>query len=82
MNIENAIIKGILILRKNNIKNPKLDTEILMSSVIKKDRKFVILNSREKIKKKLFDDFINLINQRAKGKPIAYLIKKKKFLER
>tara|TARA_B100000900_G_scaffold169459_1_gene143981 strand:+ start:1897 stop:2745 length:849 start_codon:yes stop_codon:yes gene_type:complete len=79
MNIENAMNQAILILKKKNIRNPRLDTEILMSSAIKKDRKFVILNSGEEIKKIFFDSFKHLINQRAKGKPIAYLIKKKSF---
>ena len=79
MNLDNAISQATLVLKKKNIRNPKLDTEILMSTTIKKDRKFVILNSREKIEKKLFDNFKLLVNQRAKGKPVAYLIKKKSF---
>ena len=79
MNIDNAISQATLILKKKNIRNPKLDTEILMSSVIGKDRKFVILNSKKKIEKLFFDNFKHLIDLRAKGKPIAYIIKKKSF---
>ena len=79
MNIDNAISQATLILKKNNIRNPKLDTEILMSSVIGKDRKFVILNSKKKIEKLFFDNFKRLIDLRAEGKPIAYIIKKKSF---
>ena len=48
MNIKKAIDDACLILKKNNIKNPKLDTEILMSEVFQKDRKFIILNSKKK----------------------------------
>ena len=36
--------KGKCVLEKNFIKNSKLDSEILMSKVFNKDRKFVILN--------------------------------------
>lgn len=79
MNIKKAIDDACLILKKNNIKNPKLDTEILMSEVFQKDRKFIILNSKKKIKKELFDNYLNLIKQRSFGKPIAYLTKKKDF---
>ena len=82
MNIDNAISQATVVLKKKNIRNPKLDTEILMSSVIGKDRKFVILNSKKKIEKLFFDNFKHLIDLRAEGKPIAYIIKKKKFLER
>ena len=79
MNIENAIKEAIKLLKKNNIKSPKLDSEILMSKVIQKDRLFTILNSNKKLEKKSFDLFKNLINQRSIGKPIAYLIGKKDF---
>ena len=79
MNIENAINEASKLLKKNNIKSPKLDSEILMSKVIQKDRLFTILNSNKKLEKKSFDLFKNLINQRSIGKPIAYLIGKKDF---
>lgn len=79
MNIGNAINEASRILEKNKIKSAKLDSEILMSEVIKKDRKFIILNSEQKIEKNSFDDFKNLINKRSNGKPIAYIIGKKNF---
>ena len=52
MNIENAIKSATKILSKNKIKFPKLDSEILMSEAINQDRKFVILNLDQKLKKK------------------------------
>ncbi len=79
MNIGNAINEANKILKKNNIKSPKLDSEILMSKVIQKDRKFVILNLTKEMNKNTLCDFKELINKRSKGKPIAYLIKKKDF---
>ena len=41
MNIENAITRATLELVKKNIKSPKLDSEILMAKVLKRDRKFI-----------------------------------------
>ena len=35
-------------IKKNNIKTAMLDSELLIANVIKKDREFVILNSRLK----------------------------------
>jgi release factor glutamine methyltransferase len=49
MNINEAIKRGKFILEKNLIKNSQLDSEILMSKVINKDRKFVILNSKNEL---------------------------------
>ena len=79
MNIENEINKAFILLKKNNIQSAKLDSEILMSSVLKKNRKFIILNSSQNLKKKSISIFRDLINKRSKGKPIAYLTGKKEF---
>ncbi len=79
MNIFFAINDSTKLLRENNIKNPKLDSEILMSKVINKDRKYILLNQNEKINEGVLSKFKNLIKQRRKGKPIAYLTGKKDF---
>ena len=79
MNLEKAINYGTKILRKNFIKSAKLDSEILMSKALDKDREFIIINQNKNINKNLFDYFQNLINQRSKGEPIAYLVGKKDF---
>ena len=47
MNIENILNEGTSILKKNNIPNPQLDSEILLSNLIKKDKKHIILNPKE-----------------------------------
>ncbi len=79
MNIQNAVEKGFNILKNHNIKSSVLDSEILLSKAIQKDRKFIILNPKVEldIQSNLYFDF--LINQRSKGKPIAYILGKKEF---
>ena len=79
MDIETALKKGKLILRDNKIKSAELDSEILMSQAIRKDKKYIILNYNKKIKKKDLKYFDFLIQERVKKKPIAYLTKKKDF---
>ena len=79
MNIESAIIQGAKILKDNFIKNPYLDSEILMSKVIEKDRKYILLNSKRNLDLKDLNIFQKLIKKRSVGKPIAYLTYKKSF---
>ena len=81
MNIQSAINEAKNILKKNNIKTSRLDSEILMSKAIKKEREYVLLNLDKNLQLENLNYFKNLIEQRSKGKPIAYLIGKKKFLE-
>ena len=79
MNIFEAIKKGDAILRESGIKSYKIDSEILMSRVIKKNRADIILNSKTELSQKDYNLYENLIIQRSKQKPIAYLTGKKEF---
>ena len=79
MNIQNAIRKGKMILSEKKIKTAELDSQILMSKAINKEKKFLILNFNNEIPKENLNIFNDLVNQRSKGKPIAYLLKKKEF---
>jgi release factor glutamine methyltransferase len=79
MNIENTLSEGINILQKNKIPNPQLDSEILLSSSIKKDKKHIILNPKEILNFQQLRKFRGLIERRKKKEPIAYLINKKDF---
>ena len=79
MNIRTAISKAKYFLESNNIKSSGLDCELLMSKVLKKNRNYILLNLDRNLKKKSFNYFQSLIEERSRGKPIAYLIKKKEF---
>jgi len=79
MNIENIINEGINILQKHKIANPQLDSEILLSNSIKRDKKHIILNPKEILNLEQLGKFKSLIERRKKGEPIAYLINKKEF---
>jgi len=79
MNIENILKEGIDILQKNKIANPQLDSEILLSNSIKRDKKHIILNPKEVLNSEQLGKFKSLIERRKKGEPIAYLINKKEF---
>ncbi len=79
MNIQSALIEANKILAENNIITSKLDSEILLSKVLKKDRKFIILNLDRLLNNIHYEKFKDLVSQRSDRKPIAYLIGKKDF---
>ena len=79
MKIEIAIKKACQELKKYKISSALLDSELLLSKVIKKDRKFILLNSDRKLNQTDQDNFKNLILERSKGKPVAYLTGLKSF---
>mgnify|MGYP001168413474 FL=1 len=79
MNINSVIKEASLTLKKNFVKTAQLDSEILLGKVINKDREYIILNQDSKVEKDAYNQFKNLIKQRSKGRPIAYLTGKKYF---
>ena len=79
MKIESAIKKAYSDLKQNNIRSALLDSEILMSKVLKKDRTEVLLNSEKQLNNKDYIYFRKLISSRLKNKPIAYLTSEKSF---
>ena len=79
MNLETAIYEAIKELKKKKIKSFILDCELLMSKAVNNSREFVILNSKKKIKKNNYNHFKELVYERSKGKPIAYITGKKYF---
>ena len=79
MNIEEILNEGKNILQKSKVTNPQLDSEILLSSSIKRDKKYIILNPKEILSPEQSEKFKSLIERRKKKEPIAYIINKKSF---
>ena len=79
MNIQTLLNQASKTLDNSSNTSSKLDSEILLSKIIKKNRKYLILNSNEELKKENIKSFDYLVKRRKKGEPIAYLINKKEF---
>lgn len=57
----------------SNSKIDKLDSELLLAFLLKKDRSFVISNINKEISTKLYQKYLVLENKRLDNYPIAYL---------
>ena len=79
MIIRNAILEGANLLKKNKISSSNLDSELLMSNLIKKDRNYLLMNDNNSIKKETYHKFIKLIERRSLNVPISHIINKKFF---
>ena len=79
MRLEIVINRACEQLKKNDIESALLDSELLLSKAIDKSREFIILNSKYDIDEEDYLYYKELINERSKGKPIAYITGKKYF---
>ena len=66
-------------LKKNKIKNPILDSELLLSKVLNKSREEILLNSNYILKKKEINKFNSYLLRRKYNEPIAYILGFKYF---
>ena len=79
MNLQTALNEASYLLKKKKIISANLDSEILLSHVIKKDREYILLNLNKDLKKKYIHDFKFLIKARSLNTPVSYLVGKKNF---
>ena len=75
----NLIEKGSKILKEKNISSYAIDSELLLSKIIKKDRAFILTNNEYLVSYKEARDYLNIISRRKKHEPLAYIIKRKEF---
>jgi len=73
------IKKGSKKLKKNKIKNPYLDTELILSKVTNKKREEIILNINKKLKNKDITKFQKYLSRRYEKEPMAYILGYKYF---
>ena len=61
MNISSALFQGTKILKSNSIITAEIDAEILMAKAINKDRKYILLNSTQKVDTEALNIYEKLI---------------------
>ena len=79
LKINSLLFDGHKILAESRTKSPKLDAEVLLSSVLNKDLKEIIIDKKLNINQSNINKFKELIRRRKCGEPIAYILKKKEF---
>ena len=79
MNVSELLNSGSKTLKQNKIKTHQLDSELVLSSLLKKQRENLLINVNEKVSKNTIESFKRLIFRRANKEPLAYILKNKEF---
>ena len=79
LKINSILNDSVKILSNYYIKTPKLDAEILLSSVLKKSIKEIIFDDKININQKQLKLYKDLVTRRKYGEPVAYILNKKEF---
>ncbi|MDP3956562.1 MAG: HemK/PrmC family methyltransferase [bacterium] len=79
MTIDQALSQASKKLKRTKSASPHLDSEVLLSFVLKKPKEYLYSNPKKQLLRTKLRSFIRLINLRAKGWPAAYLTNNKEF---
>ena len=79
MNISSLLASGSRILKSNSIKTHVLDSELILSDILKSEREKLIINSDHIVSEEVINNFNKLILRRTKKEPIAYILNKREF---
>ncbi len=81
MTIREALTKGMIILKSNNIETPKLKARLLLQYILKKDRQYLIIYDNKEIEKKeQWEYFVN-IEKIANGVPLQHITHTQEFMK-
>ena len=79
MIISNLLNLGSKTLKGSKVRTHQLDSEIILSSLLKKKKEQIIIDSEKKVSRSIIIKFNKLITRRSTREPMAYILKKKEF---
>lgn len=81
MTIREALEKGTVMLRGENLDSPKLKARLLMQDVINKPRQYLLTHDDEEITNNMLEKYFNNVNKVKKGTPIEHITHIKEFMK-
>ena len=78
-NISELLNSGSKVLKLNNVNTHQLDSELVLSNLLKKKREKLLINLNKKISENTALKFEKLITRRANKEPLAYILRNKEF---
>ena len=81
MTIKQAITKGMIMLKSNNVESPKLKARLLLQYVLDKTRQYIIVYDNKEIdKQQQWQYFVN-IEKLTKGVPLQHITHRQEFMK-
>lgn len=78
--IEELINAGTSTLKENHIDTARLDAELLLGSIIEKNRVYLITHKEESVSKENVIKYFDLINKRKNKMPVKYILRQCEFM--
>ena len=79
MNILNILKEAVTMLESSGLTNPRLDAEVLLASLLRKDRADLYSHPEKLLSETELGAFRQQIGRRKTGEPVAYIVGRKEF---
>lgn len=80
MTINALLAEATRKLRESGVETPRLDAEVLLSEVLKKDRVFLYTYPETELNAGEISLFLSMLDERIKRKPVSYIINRREFM--
>ncbi len=80
MEINQLLKTGVDIIKNREYGNPVLEATMVLESLLNVNRIYIYTHGKEKVDKAIEDEFLKIMEKRATGYPIQYILKEKEFM--
>jgi len=81
MLIKEAIRKGMISLKTNNIQEPNLKSRLLMQYILNKPRQYLLIHDNEELTNKQEKSYLENIEKMIKGVPLQHITHSQEFMK-
>ena len=81
MTIREAIRKGTIALKTNNIEEPNIKARLLMQAILNKDRQYLLVYDSEELKNIQEEKYFKSIDELIGGKPLQHITHSQEFMK-
>lgn len=78
--IESLLKSGLSRLEKRDYNNPFLDLQLILMTLLKKDKIYLLTHSDEVVEEELINEYYDMVNKRNLGYPLQYMLNKQEFM--
>lgn len=81
MTVKEAIEKATIELKMKNMDSPKLKARLLMQSILKQDRQYIIVYDEKKLMQEQEEKYFKAIKKMSKGIPLQHITHQQEFMK-
>ncbi|MBU5436748.1 peptide chain release factor N(5)-glutamine methyltransferase [Tissierella sp. MSJ-40] len=80
MEINKLLEKGVDLIKDREFGNPVLEAILILSNLLNVDKTYIYTHGKDEVSQEVEDKYLKLMNKRASGYPVQYILKEREFM--